>query len=359
MRVRWGWFLLFPLFASLALLVGSQFEFLKQSFYKDLGLGRVGTTFGFENYTRIFDSSFYMGSIRTTVELSFYAAVIGIVLAYPVAYTIARMRSRWTMVMIATILLASLITVPIKVLGLMIIFSREGALNRFLLRWHLVDSPVTILGNETGVVVGLIYYSLAFAVLLLYSVIKTISVSLEDAAKIHGCGQWRAFWKVVFPLSIPGIVAVGLTVFNLSMGGFAAAALMGGGRVLTLPVLIHRTMIVEAKYGVAATLSVVLLVLALVLNVISTIVISFWLGRKKRKRANSAVQDSSTRPRSNAATLSVRRWRRRCRDSRAQHRAPVDSRPYRIVCAIGRIELASCSAQRATGCAIVAYASSS
>lgn len=283
MTARWGWFLFFPLIASLGLLIGSQFEFLQNSFHRDLGLGRVAPALGFENYASVLQNPFYVGSIRTTIELSFYAAALGLVLGYPVAYTIARMRSRWSMLMIAAILLASLITVPIKVLGLIIIFNREGMLNRLLTGWHIVDAPVSILGNETGVVVGLIYYSLAFAVLLLYSVIKTIPVSLEDAAKIHGSSQWRAFRKVVFPLSVPGIVAVGMTVFNLSMGGFAAAALMGGGRVATLPVLIHRTIILETKYGVAATLAVILLVLTLVLNIASAIVIAYLLRRRRRK----------------------------------------------------------------------------
>jgi len=256
MQARWGWILFFPLLASLGLLVSSQFEFLRNSFYKDLGLGRVGLTFGLDNYAALLGNPFYLKSIATTLSLSLYATVLGLLLAYPVAYTIARMRSKWAMVMVAAILLASLTTVPIKVLGLIIIFNQEGMLNRLLMAVHAVDAPVTILGNETGVVIGLIYYSVAFAVLLLYSVIKTIPVSLEEAAEIHGCSQWRALWKVVLPLSAPGIVAVGMTIFNLSMGGFAAAALMGGGRILTLPVLIHRMIIIEAKYGIAATLSV-------------------------------------------------------------------------------------------------------
>ena len=94
-------------------------------------------------------------------------------------------------------------------------------------------------------VVGLIYYSLAFAVLLIYSVIATIPVALEDAAAINGAGRAGTFWRVVIPLSLPGIAAVSLTVFSLSMGAFAAAALMGGGRVLTLPVLIYQTVFLD------------------------------------------------------------------------------------------------------------------
>jgi ABC-type spermidine/putrescine transport system permease subunit II len=128
--------------------------------------------------------------------------------------------------------------------------------------------------TEGGVVLGLIYYSLGFAVLLLYSVIRTIPRGLEDAAAISGASRARVFWRVVLPLSLPGVVAVALTVFSLSMGAFAAAALMGGGRVLTLPVLIYRTVFTETKYATASTLSVILLVLVLVLNLVSVLLIA-------------------------------------------------------------------------------------
>ena len=88
--------------------------------------------------------------------------------------------------MLTAVLLASLVTTPIKVLGLIIIFAKESGLNRLLLWLGVVNEPVTILGNRVGVILGLIYYSLAFAVLLLYSVIRTIPVALEEAAAIPG-----------------------------------------------------------------------------------------------------------------------------------------------------------------------------
>ncbi|MGE5534583.1 MAG: ABC transporter permease subunit, partial [Acidobacteriota bacterium] len=101
---------------------------------------------------------------------------------------------------------------------------------------------------------------------LLYSVIRTIPPTLEDAAAIHGASRLRVFCRVIFPLSLPGAVAVALTVFSLSMGAFAAPVLMGGGRVLTLPVLIYQTIFVETKYATASTLAAILLFLVLLVN---------------------------------------------------------------------------------------------
>jgi putative spermidine/putrescine transport system permease protein len=245
MKARWHWFVLVPLALSLGLIVATQFAFLDKSFYKELGFGMTGPVVGLANYVSVLRSPLYRNVIETTFWLSAVATAGCILFAYPLAYRIARMSSRWSIVMLTAVLLASLVSVPIKVLGLIIIFGKDGGLNRMLMSMGVVDQPVTVLGNSVGVVVGLIAYSLAFAVLLLYSVIRTIPVALEEAAAIQGCGRWRVLWRVVLPLSMPGLTAVALTVFNLSMGAFASTVLMGGGRVLTLPVVIYQAVFTE------------------------------------------------------------------------------------------------------------------
>jgi ABC-type spermidine/putrescine transport system permease subunit II len=274
MTARWGWFLIVPLAISLALTVGTQFIFIEKSLFRELGFGRTGPIVGFANYVTAFQNPLYLGSILTTLRVSVFATIGCLLLGYPLAYVIARTGGRLAIIMLTGVLLTSLVSAPIKVLGLIIIFSKEGALNRFLVGSGITDAPVNILGNEAGVVVGLIYYSLAFSVLLLYSVICTIPLALEDAATINGAGRVRTFWRVVIPLSLPGICAVGLTIFSLSMGAFAAAALMGGGRVLTLPVLIYQKIFLDTQYATASTLSAILLVMVLLINAAFGLLIS-------------------------------------------------------------------------------------
>lgn len=269
MKARWHWFLLVPLALSLGLIVATQFAFLEKSFYKEMGFGMTGPAVGLANYIAVLRSPLYRGVIETTLVVSALATAGCILFAYPLAYTIARMSSRLSIVMLTAVLLASLVSVPIKVLGLIIIFGKDGGLNRVLMSTGIVDHPVTLLGNTVGVVVGLIAYSLAFAVLLLYSVIRTIPVALEEAAAIQGCGRWRVLWRVVLPLSMPGLTAVALTVFNLSMGAFASTVLMGAGRVLTLPVVIYQAVFTETKYATASALAMVLTLLVLLVNIVS------------------------------------------------------------------------------------------
>ena len=280
MNARWGWLLVPSVLVFAGLLIASQFEIFRYSFYQDLGYGRLGTEFGFANFAAVFRNSFYLRSIWVTLKVSAWATLFVLLLGYPLAYAVARMRSKWAMVSLAGVLTASFVAVPVKVLGIVIIFSKEGWLNTALLKMHIVSEPITLLGNVAGVVVGLIYYSIAFAVLLLYSIIRTIPVTLEEAARIHGCSSWGSFRRVVYPLSVPGLITVGMTVFNLSMGGFAAAALLGAGRVLTVPVLIYQSIFVETRYATASTLSVILLVLVAAINILAVAIIAIWRQRR-------------------------------------------------------------------------------
>ena len=269
MKTRWEYVLL-PSFLIVGLLiVASQYVFLKGSFFKDLGLGRIGDTASMVNYLRFFTDSFYLHTLWITVKTSGLAALFTLTLGFPVAYLIARMQSKWSMILLAGIVVATFVTIVIKVFGLIIIFSADGLVNQALMGLGIVDAPYTIIGNQTGVVVGLMHFTLGFGVLLLYSVIQTIPRSLEDAAQIHGASRWRMHLRVLFPLSLPGVTVGVLMIFNMCMGAFTSAALLGGGRVFTLPVLIQRTVMMEIKYSMAGTLAAVLLVTVLLINLLS------------------------------------------------------------------------------------------
>jgi putative spermidine/putrescine transport system permease protein len=271
MKARWHWILLPSLLLSLGLLLASQIAFLRGGFFRDLRLGRMGTDFTLANYERFFTDPLYLDSLILTVRLSLTVAILTLLVGFPIAYVLARLKSRWTLVLLAGIIAASFITIVIKVLGLIIIFSSGGFLNRFLMWTGIVSSPIAIVGNPGGVVVGLMHFTMGFSILLLYSVVQTIPRSLEEAAEIHGAPRWRVFARVILPLSLPGLVVTGLIVFNLCMGAFTSAALIGGGKVFTLPVLIQQTVINQTRYGMGATISAILMLVTLAINGLSVL----------------------------------------------------------------------------------------
>jgi putative spermidine/putrescine transport system permease protein len=274
LRVRWELLLLPACLVSFGLLVVTQLLFLRLSLFRDLRFGRLGSSAGLGNYIAVFTDPFYLSALWLTIEVSAIVAVVALLLAYPMAYLLARMHPSWAARLLALAVTVSFVTIIIKVLGLIIIFGADGALNRSLLALGLVDRPISPYGSVGGVVLGQLLYTLPFMLLTLFSVIRTIPRSLEDAAEIHGASRWRTMLRVVVPLSLPGVIGGTLVVFNLSMGSFTSAALLGGGRVLTLPVLIQQTAMVQIKYGLSGTLAAVLLVATLLINLVSVLAIS-------------------------------------------------------------------------------------
>ena len=269
MWVRWWILLIPPLIVGFTLVAVSQFVFLRASFFEDLGLGRVGDELILGNYVQFLTDGFYLKILWVTVKTSALAALSTLILGFPVAYMIARMRSSWSMILLAGIVISTFITIVIKVYGLIVIFSADGLFNRTMIAIGLFDKPFSVFGNETGVVIGLMHFTLGFGVLLLYSIIQTIPKSLESAAQIHGANRWRVYYRIIFPLSLPGISATLLMVFNMCMGAFTSAALLGGGRVFTLPVMIQRIVMMDIKYSMGATIAAVLLVSVILINLLS------------------------------------------------------------------------------------------
>jgi ABC-type spermidine/putrescine transport system permease subunit I len=273
MRTRWGLLLVGPFVLSFVLLAASQFVFLKASFFSDLGFGRTSTTFDFSNYVRIVTDRFYLRTLWLTTYISAIVAACCIAVGFPIAHVVARLRSKWTTVLLSAIVLTSFITIVIQIFGLIIIFRADGPVNRALLALGIIGHPFSLIGSVGGVVLGLVYSSFGFAVMLMYSVAQTIPVSLDEAAAVHGASRRRIFTRIILPLSLPGLVVGFLTIFNLCMGAFTSAALLGGGRILTLPVLIQRTMLLDVKYGMAGALSATLLIAVIALNVLSVAVL--------------------------------------------------------------------------------------
>ena len=228
MSNRWGLWLVVPFLLAFSLIAGSQFLFLKASFFADLGFGKTSTTLDFSNYARIVTDPFFLRTLWLTTYISAIVATVCIVFGFPIAHVLARLRSRWTTVMLSAIVLTSFITIVIQIFGIIIIFRADGPVNKILLATGLIGEPFSLIGSVGGVVVGLVYSTFGFAVMLMYSVSRTIPVSLDEAAAIHGASHLRVFARVILPLSLPGLIVGFLTVFNLCMGAFTSAALLAG-----------------------------------------------------------------------------------------------------------------------------------
>jgi putative spermidine/putrescine transport system permease protein len=270
----WGLLLIPPALFSGGMLLLSQLVFLRASLHEDEGLGVVGRAFTWENYRQVWLDPDYMDSLALTLRLAALVVAVTLLMTWPVAYLLSRASPRVAMVLIAAIIATSFVTLPIKTLGMVILFATDGALMRGLRGLGVVDLHSRFVGSFFAVAVGYTHLAISFMVTMLFSVFQAIPQRLEEAATIHGATWPRVLWRVVLPLSLPGTVSATLVLFNLLTGAFVSAVLLGGGKILTLSLLIQRSLILFNEYGMAAALAGVLLLLVLLVNIVSVVAVS-------------------------------------------------------------------------------------
>ena len=274
MRANWGLILVPSFLVGMIMLIFPQVVFLRASFFEDLGLGLLGDTLDLRNYITALTDFYYLDALKLHFFLATTVVFLTIAVSFPVAYTIARMTPKWAMLVLAAVVVSAFVSVAIKVLGIIILFASDGPLVKTLKALGIVSERFAVIGTMPGVIVGMTYLGVSFMVLMLFSVLQTVPRSLEEAAEIHGAARWRVYWRVIIPLSLPGLISTSLLLFNIIMGAFVSALILGGGKILTLPVLIQRSLLVHVEYGMSATLSSLLMIVVISINIVSVILVT-------------------------------------------------------------------------------------
>jgi putative spermidine/putrescine transport system permease protein len=195
--------------------------------------------FTISNYTSLIESRFTWGVVWHTLWLGALTTAISLVVSYPIAWQMARATSRVRAVLMILVIAPLLVGVLIRTYGWMILLQDSGIINQLLRAMGL--APLRLMYNNTGVVIGLTHVFVPFMVLPITSTIQSIDPELELAARNLGAGPWRAFRRVVLPLSLPGVMAGTVLVFVLAVSSYVIPQLLGGFTVLTVPVLVIHT----------------------------------------------------------------------------------------------------------------------
>jgi ABC-type spermidine/putrescine transport system permease subunit I len=210
-----------------------------------------------------FTSPMFMTVAWKTVWISLLVTLLALLAAYPVAYTLSRAASfRFTLIIICVVL-PYFTSIIVRTYSWMIILGTKGVINNFLVGMGLIEKPLNLMYNMTGVVIGMTYVLLPYFVLTLYSAMKGIDMWLVQAARSMGASNFYAFRKVFFPLSMPGIISGFLIVYILAVGFFITPALMGGPNDIMMAMLIQRNIEVTMDWPLASALSLFLLVITL------------------------------------------------------------------------------------------------
>jgi putative spermidine/putrescine transport system permease protein len=227
------------------------------------GPALVGGTVTLRNFAAIILDPYYQRAFTRSIYLSALAALGALVLGYPVAYLLSRSRGLWTRLLLLILISSVFVSLVVRTLGWKTVLDENGLVGRLVSAIPLVGGSIKLLNSPLGILVGLVHTELPFMVLILLPVLQAISPSLEEAAAGLGAGRAVTLWRVLLPLSMPGILAGCLLVFSVSMGLYVPPALLGGNLVTTVPTLIYSETMVALNYPVAAALSTVLALIVL------------------------------------------------------------------------------------------------
>jgi putative spermidine/putrescine transport system permease protein len=243
-------------------------------------LQRPNVTFSTRQYERLLDDSLYVESLWSTLKIGAITTAAAVILGYPLAHWLARMRSRAGHALLLITVIAPMLTgIVVRTFAWITILSDKGVINATLIGLGLTAAPLPLMYNELGTVIALVHIYVPFMVLTLAGVIGRIDERLEEAAMSLGASPIRAFLEVTLPLSLPGILAGSLLVFALAISAYVTPYLMGGQQVLTLPMLIYQQVAATFNLAFAGALGVVLLVVSIAL----VIAYNHVLGRTARR----------------------------------------------------------------------------
>lgn len=222
--------------------------------------GDAGMTLA--HYNAFFSRTIYLRILWQTIEVSALTTFFCLLIGYPLAYVMANSSPTMRNVMLLLVMLPFMTSVLVRTYGWMVILRPTGLVNELAV-WAGLPR-MNLLYNRSGMLVGMVYTMVPYVVLTLFSVMRGIDGRLVSVARSLGAGAWSAFWRIYFPLSLPGVAGAGLLVFILSSGFYITPRLIGGDRDQLLASIIAYQVDVLLNFEFASAIAVILLVITLV-----------------------------------------------------------------------------------------------
>jgi len=243
--------------------------------------GMLEQMFTAQNYWRAVSDPFYQGVLLTTLGIALLCTIVTLALAFPVAYWLARMESRYKSLFTILTLFPLLVGNVVRAAGWVALLGSSGLVNASLLGAGLISSPVKLMYTPGAVIAGIVGVVLPYMVLTLSAVIESIRRETEEAAANLGASPFTVFRRIVLPQATPGVVAGCALVFILCMNAYSTPVLLGGPQFQMMAPAVYDQFTRASNWPFGAALSFVLLAVTLLLTVVG----SALLGRRYALRS--------------------------------------------------------------------------
>jgi len=225
---------------------------------------RAGDGWGWDNFVYFFNRRDYVAVLIRTILVSVLATLFAGLIGYPIAYVIANYKRNRNLLMMLVIM-PWLVSVVVRTYGWVVILGPKGTLNSLLISWGIIDTPLRLIFNMTGVVIGLVHVFCPFFIVSVLAVLLHQDKSLKEASQTLSAGPIKTFFNITWPLSLPGVITGSILVYLLSTGAIVTPLLLGGVRDGMLATQIYQDVLQVFDYPKAASMAIVLLLTAFLL----------------------------------------------------------------------------------------------
>lgn len=237
------------------------------SFFKNDSYGGMIAGFTLSNYVDLF-SSVYVKIFLQSILIAVVTTLICILIAYPFVLAVSH-KSKTTQKILMTLVMVPFLTNSlIRMYGWIVLLRKHGVVNQMLMTFNFIDEPLSLMYNNLGIIIGMVYTLLPFMILPLYSAVSTIDKSLLEAASDLGANKLKTFMSVILPETFTALFNGSLMVFTPALGYFFIVDVLGGGKIMILGNLIKNQFLTARNWPFGAAISVFLIIITMLLIIV-------------------------------------------------------------------------------------------
>lgn len=232
------------------------------SFCKSDSYGGILFDFSLENYFLIFNST-YLKIFIKSILIGLVTTLLCILIAFPFSLILSTKSVRAQNIISKLIMVPFLTNSLIRTYGWIVLLKKNGIVNGFLMGTNLIDTPLNLMYNYLGIIIGMTYTLLPFMILPIYNSVLKLDKSQIEASRDLGASKWQTFKKIIFPSTLPGVFNGSLMVFIPAIGYFFITDILGGGKIMIIGNLIKNQFLAARNWPFGASLSIFLIIITL------------------------------------------------------------------------------------------------
>lgn len=219
------------------------------------------SSFSLQLYIDFFKDSYFMAVLGRTLSVSLIVTIFCAVLGLPAAYVISGVSKKWRGILIALTLFPLLTNSVIRSFAWITILGKNGVINNLLMMFGVINEPLSLLYTDFSIIIGSVYLFLPTMIMTLVGVLENIDDDLLEAAATLGLSPLKGFFKIILPLSLPGMIVGSILVFTGTLTAYTTPQLLGGNKKMMLSTLLYQRATTLGDWTSASVIALVMIVI--------------------------------------------------------------------------------------------------